>query len=491
MAERKKVQKINPKQRVKYKPPKTENSKKNANKSVHSGSKQTKTTTKSAKKKNTATQHIEMTSSFNNTDALNSAKHNNEQNIKHRQNITSRKPAVKKTPVKSKKASELRVVNRKAKPNAPNLSVVIGNKIKTQRKKMANYLVILVVIGSIIAFCASAPTGPIEKITNSFAVIGRGSNPALLSGTSVKSLKTENNKLFVVSDTHFDGFSASGNQFLSYQHNFSNPVLETSQQRTLLYNRESTGFIIANNSNKIFEQNLEHPIFCADIADCGSVAFATKASGYSAQVQVYSRGMKQKFTWFLVNGLISDVALSNNGKYLAVSVLKVSGGVFTSVIYCFKTNSESPLFTIERSGESVVSLETISHNCFAYVSNDRVSFINWKKGVLTSADAENFSPSFFKADDSNIIGVFGEAAQSKIVTFNKKGRKKFEFEYNGLIDDIAFSKNNIYIMRSNQVFRLDTLGNEVKTHSLNQKPHFIAAVKDNIYCVDNLHLTAY
>lgn len=483
------MQKINPRQRVKYTPTVTEKNKKNTKKAVHAINKQPKNTVKHSNKRDT-TQRINMTPSQDAAKKLNNPT-KNERKAKTNYNTLGYNSAASKSFAKKGKDSSLKIVKHKPKKIGPNLSVVLGNKLKAQRKKMVYYLVSLAVVGSLIAFCASSPTGPIERITNSFAVIGGSSNPASLSGTGVKALKTANNRLFVVSDTHFDAFSASGKQFLSYQHNFSNPVLEVSHERTLVYNRESTGFVIANNSDKIFEQNLEYAIFCADIADCGSVAFATKASGYSAQVQVFARGMKQKFTWYLVDGLISDVALSDNGKYLAVSVLNVSGGVFTSVIYCFKTNSEIPLFTIERSGESVVSLETVSRNCFAYVSEDKISFINWKNGAITTADADNLSPSFLKTHSNGVLGVFSEAARSKIIGFNKKGIKKFEFEYNGLIDDIAFSKNKIYIMRSNQVFQLDIEGNELKTNSLNLKPHFITAVKDKVYCVDNLQITSY
>lgn len=491
MAERKKVKKISPKQRVKYKPPVDKIQNKKVDKRVSralnnkdalkSAPKQIKMTpevrSEVFERKSDVTQHrTQPKKSFKN---IQTAKQRTNQN---------KKTVTKKTPTSNRPLS---VVRGKKSFTGPNLSVVLGNKLKAQRKRLVYYIISLIIIGSVLVFSAVSPTGPIEKITNSFALLGGGKNPASLNGTSVKSVKTANDKIFVLTDSHLDCFTKTGNEFLSYQHNFSNPVLEVSSERSLVYNRESTSFIVANNSDKIFEKNLEFSIFCADISDSGSVAFATKSSGYAAQVQVFAKNMKQTFSWYLVDGLISDIALSNNGKYLAVSVLKVNNGAFNSSIYCFKTDSEQPIFTIEKTKEPIVSLETISKNYFSFVSQNGVSFVNFKNGTVQKDDADASLPTYLKADKKGALAVFGNTSNVEIVRFNKKGEKVFEFVHNGLIDDIAYSNGIVYIMRSNSIFSYDTEGNEIKTVVLEQKPQHIVSIDKKVFVVDNLNLSKH
>ncbi len=488
MAERKKVKKINPKQRVKYKPP----VKSDANNSGSHLKKDTKNVVKTPAPKPIKMESETQPKAVKKTSAPTSRITTQPQKRVSQKTSTNanktNRSATKKQPVSRK---PLEVVKTKKTAQCPNLSVVLGNKLKLQRKRLVYYIATLVVIGLITSFCTASPTGLIEKVTNSIALLGGGDNPSKLNGTNVLSAKTDNKKIFVLSDTHLDCFAKNGHQFLSYQHNFSSPVLEVSKERSLLYNRESTSFIVANNSVKIVEKNLEFSIFCADISDSGSIAFATKSSGYAAQVQVFSKKMKQIFSWYLVDGLISDIELSNNGDYLVVSVLKVSGGEFNSVVHCFKTNSEQPLFTLERKGEAIISLETVSNKMFSLVSQNGVSFVDFKKGNVKKIETYDTTPTFFKVDDKGALATFGNTSNVKVVYLNKKGEPDFEFTYNGLIDDISYSDGVINIIRSNSVFSYDTTGKEIDMVTTQQKPHYILSLDKKVFVVDNLNLTAY
>lgn len=494
MAERKKVQKINPRQKPKTgaagRPKSKPNPVKSSAKAPKAGG--AKPTT-APRKPRPATEQIAMTASHptgKTAPAKKNAASSGRASTQRSAHSATRPPRSTDRPASQhgKATAPLRPVKRPDHAPGPNLSVVLGNKLKAQRKRLITYVGTLAVIGAIVAFCVSSPTGPFERITNSFAVLGGGDYPAAISGTGVRALRQDNGKSFVLSNSHLCGYNAAGKEFLNIQHNFSNPVLEVSHERTLVYNRESTGFLIANNSDILFEQNLEFPIYTADIADNGSVAFATKSSGYAAQVQVFARGMKQKFTWYLVEGLISDVTLSENGKYLAVSVLKVKDGNFSSQVYCFRINKEEPLFTLEQNGASVVALETVSADRFAYLSKDALTFVDWKTGAETKADSDGRAPTFFRVGAAGTFGVFGEAAQSLIVKYDRKGRSLKQVEYHGLLDDIAVSDDYVYILRGNQIIVLDWQGDELGSILLDQKPFYLAAMKQSVYSVDNLSL---
>ena len=365
-------------------------------------------------------------------------------------------------------------------------SVVKGNKIALQKKRVVSICVIFIVILSVLIFCLTSSTGPIERITNALALVGNGELPTILPGTNVVSFKTVNQKAYALTNSHLCGYTYSGKKFLEVQHGFSNPVLETSKERILIYNRESNKFIIANNSNTVFEQSLEQTIFCADIADNGSVAFVTDSPTYAAQVTVYNKNMKQYYSWYLADGLVTDIALSPSGKYITVSALKINGGLFVSEIYCLDTDKAEPIFTKELKDLSVLSMESISSSCFAYISNKNVTFLNWKSGEKISDSSEFLSPSYFDVKDGYILATFGEANRSNIVLYNKSGENKHQLVFNGIIDDISVFEEQIYVLSGSQIHILDFLGDVKEIINLESKPDYILGAAKGIISINNI-----
>lgn len=365
-------------------------------------------------------------------------------------------------------------------------SVVKGNKPALQKKRLISVCVTFIVLLSVFIFCVTSPTGPIERITNAFSLIGGGELPTTLSGTNVLSFKNSNQKAYALTNSHLCGYTYSGKEFLEIQHGFSNPVLETSKERVLVYNRESNKFIIANNSNTVFEQTVDQTIFCADIADNGSVVFVTASPTYAAQITVYNKNMKQYYTWYLAEGLVTDITLSDNGRYIAVSTLNISGGLFVSKVYCLDTEEQEPIFTKELSDESVLTVESISSACFAYISNKNITFLNWKSGEKISDSSGFLSPSYFDIQDGYILTTFSEANRFDIVLYNKSGEKKHQLVFNGIIDDISVFDELIYILSGSQIHILDFSGDVKEIINLESKPDYILGVEKGIISINNI-----
>ena len=349
---------------------------------------------------------------------------------------------------------------------------------------MANMLHIIKSFYATLIFCLTSPTGPVEKISNAFELIGSGDYPATLAGTKITSLSSVDNKLYALTNSHLNAYTFSGKNFLQIQHNFNNPVLDVSKERVLIYNRESNKILISNNSGTLFENNLEKPIFCADISDSGCVAFACESASYSAQVLVFDKKMKQYYTWYLADGLISDVTLSNNGKYLAVAVLKVKNGAFYTEICCLDTDEKEPIFVKELADEIVYQIEATSSSNFVYTSNKKVSFIKWKTGEIVNANSFN-APTYFNKVSKYHLAIFGEANHSDILLFNSSGKILHQFEHNGIIDDISVFDDRVYVLSGNKITYFDFDSTTKNTINLENDISYILGVDGGVLGVNN------
>lgn len=369
-----------------------------------------------------------------------------------------------------------------------NLGIILGKREEQRRKRLITYLIVLPFVMAVLIFCLTTPTGPIEAITNSIATIGSGSFPKAVIGSKTVSVKTEDDRAFLLTDTHIIGYTASGKTMFEHQHNFSSPVLETSSTRSLVYNRESADYVVHNNSQLIYEKKASKPIFCADISNDGSIALVTEAEKYAAKVEVFSSDLKSKFVWYLVDGLISDVAISNNGRKIAIAVLKAKDGAFTSEIICFNIGSETPLFTILKSGTHVLKLETVSSSQFSYVTGEEISYVKWKDGTETSLSEGGFAPAFYKIHGNKIVAVFGKNTSCAVNIYDKKGKKIGGFNYTSLIDDVAISNKRVYLLKSTNLYEFDFEGNLLDTKVSEQALNFISATNSGVLAADNLSL---
>lgn len=370
-----------------------------------------------------------------------------------------------------------------------NWSILMGKKKEAQRKRLATLFVAFPLVLALLLFVFLTPTGPIEAITNSFAVIGAGKFPKSISGDTALSLKTEKNNAFVLTNTHIMGYTSAGKELYEHQHNFSSPVLETSSTRALIFNRGSTGYTVLNNSGTVFEKELDRAIMCADISENGNIAFATESKKYSAQVDVYSRRMKHRFSWYTVSGLISDIALSKNGKFVAVAVLKAKNGNFESEIHCFNTKSGKTLFTTNIEGTPIFQIENISNRYFSYTTKKGVCFVNWRNGEEKRFEETDLAPTFFKKYKNYSLAVFGENTSSTIKVIDKVGKEKAKLVYNGLIDDAVICNKNIYLLKGSKIFVLNFQGEIINTLSTEQTQNFLSATQKGIFVSDNLNLS--
>lgn len=454
LADRKKVQKIKSKRTVKFKP--TNNEKVSSKKTV---------------KKETQT--IKMSTEWPKS-TISSNKRNG----------SSVKRVPKKNINSSNKNHEVKTIQKRK--NIP-YSVIRGKKGEIKKKRLVTLCISFILILSFFVFYITSPTGPVERITNGFELFGSGKYPTVLSGTKVLSLQTVNNKFFALTNSHLCGYTYSGKNFILLQHNFSNPVLEVSEERTLVYNRESNKFIIANNSGSVFEENLEESIFCADISYNGSVAFACNSTSYASQICVFNKNLKQYYTWYLADGLVSDIALSNNGKYIALAVLKVKNGLFSTEIYCLDTSKKEPIYTKELIDETVLKIESVSSSNFVYTSNKKVVFLKWKTGETINSN--NFgSPTYFSKISKYNLALYGEANRSDIVLFNASGKTKHQFEYNGIIDDISIFDKKIYVLSGNKVEYFDFSNSDKSTVNLDIKSDYILGTKNGLLSFENINL---
>ena len=230
------------------------------------------------------------------------------------------------------------------------------------------------------------PVGVLEYLGTSLSTVGTGKYPLSLYGGDALQVTEKSNTYLVLSETHVDIFNNHGKSVFSEQHGFLQPVLKTSDVRNIVYDQGGKSLKLFNNDKMLNSKKYNNEIISVGIAKNGTYAVATRSDGYQSQIIVTDKNEKKVFEWYCADETINNVALTNNGKTLIISALKVENGAFKSTVYVLDYNLASPLYTFQYE-DVIVSIEANGNNKAILAFSDKIEFLNLKNGkTVTSKD---------------------------------------------------------------------------------------------------------
>ena len=406
---------------------------------------------------------------------------------KYRKKISGKKPPKKKMAKDSdynyniNKSTEFKIIN--------------GKKNESKIKAMFSLLISVIIILSLVAMNYLSPTGIVETIQNSYALMGDGILPRTLEGNNFYNMVSENGNINIISDTYYESYNSSGKQLVVSQHGFANPEIEVSAARTLVFDRGGTGAKIYNYTGLIFNKNLDNTIYSADIARNGTCAFVTSSRGYAAQVDVVDKNFNSVFTWYSSDNLLSDVAISENGKRIAVCELFAKDGSYMSRVSVFNYNDAVAEFSFEFQNVAITSLQSFGNDSFLAISDGAISLINWDKAVKNDIDFDGSVKAFNSHNDEKFAFVHGRINNSisnDISIFDDSGKIINNFSVNAVIKDIALCDDVIYCLTENTILCFTLDGKLANTIDCGYNALLVSDIGNNMVAtISQSELTTY
>ena len=340
------------------------------------------------------------------------------------------------------------------------LKIVKGRKLEQQRKVKIGASAIGFIIILLIIFELSLPIGINDSLENFFAKMGSGSYPIDSYGTTLNDVKTAKGYYYVLTDSKMTAYNSSGKEMVSFAHGYEKPVMKKSATRVLVFEQGGKNGAIFNLSGEKSKIKLENEIITANISRSGVYAVATKSEQYASAVSVYDINNTLIYEWYSAEDIVNNVAVSPNGKKIAVSTINAVGGEFVSKVIVLEFDSATPVYSKDYKGNVIYSIETSHNSGFWCVFQNSVNFVKWSNFESKEYNTE-YSLSRFVADSGGAVAVFnrsGDKTDSKIIYFSKTGIKKNEFDFSGEISDISVHGSHIYCISDNNVFLFSKKG---------------------------------
>ena len=361
-------------------------------------------------------------------------------------------------------------------------------RAKRNIKNLSFILVVLVIAGLIYLSRDAwldffdgilARSNPTSTVQNDGTLLG-GNYPIDISKKTHTSIGKMSRNWTLFADTTFYVYDASGDIVYSEQAPYSNPIIEETDKRTLVYDQGGYNFMVAGPRDSVYTKRLTDQILLGAVGPDGSVAIVTVNEKYASYLTIYDKSGSEIYRW--ADGtMITAVTLAENGKGCLISSTYARGGTFRSVVTRLDFSSTEVAM-------QTVPLETLGfevaycHGGFWLLGRDRIYRLNNDGGVeLNYSYDYELTDYYISGDIAALVfeGVGGSGGRVSILNASND-----EICYESLdsdVNDVYATDRAVYLLMTSRIDALDISGNVLATAPTDTVYRSFTVIGDNIY----------
>ena len=346
-----------------------------------------------------------------------------------------------------------------------NMKVVRGKKLKTKYRFKVFFAVVIIVALVLVLCEALTPAGVFETLSTFGATIGSGSYPTELDGLNTTNVVSKGSYYYVLTNSKIEAYSTGGKRIFSHTHGFEKPIIKASKTRALVFGQNSDEALIFTLKGLKSTVKTEDKIKNAAIGDDGTYAFITTADNYSAKVTVYRKNNKLLYEWFSSQDLINNVAVSANGKKIAVSAISSDVSDYNSRLLVLNFGSSKPEFEKNYDNTLIYGIDSSFISGFSVLTANKHDFIKWSNSKINEYE-NDYSTAMFRTGNSGMAVLYNrenDKTDNRIAIFNKQGKLKQEIKFKGIITDFALKDGLIYALCDSKIYALSKEGKILKS----------------------------
>ena len=359
--------------------------------------------------------------------------------------------------VKSFVASQRRKKKRKTQEEKE-FQIVLGTKHK---RLLWGLGIVSLLLVAVIVINTLVPISITEYMENLFAGKGTGDGfPVAISPSNTNYIVPVGSDIAFLGDSSLILYKSNGKVLFERQHGYSSPGIVSCSSRVMVFDRGGKQLRIENRAKTVITKETEGNITTAAMADNGTFAVVTRGMNYISEVTAYNAKGEQLFVWHSAGRQVWGVALSDNGRYMAVSTLTVENGQEVTGIVFFDLKKETPLWEETYQGSSFYSIDVKDDVVMALLS-DRISVIT-VDGVRVDEVFEGGSVTCF--DNRNnfglvvVLGMYQDSNNNRLLVLTPEMTKLCQLELDQEIKGVSAKGNTLSLLASQKVLFFTTEG---------------------------------
>ena len=266
------------------------------------------------------------------------------------------------------------------------------------------------------------------------------------AGDDVLKVEAIGNRVFVLSEDGSLVLDRKAGELFKYQLSNAKSKVTSFNGRALIYSNGSQNVIMQSKTEELGSIKEDGAVITAAIAKNGWFATTYASEGKHSVLTVYNNKFEKEFIWQCANERINAIALSPDGKSVAVSAMGVENAEIYSRLMIFNTKETEPVYDAKISSTLFLKLYFSSNETVVAVGDNK-TLVTGKDGAVKNEIiyAEN-SFSLSAADESGNVAIccseFG-GARSDITVFKKDGTKACSIIVDGEPTALDISSNKV------------------------------------------------
>ncbi|MEI6579282.1 MAG: DUF5711 family protein, partial [Eubacteriales bacterium] len=289
-----------------------------------------------------------------------------------------------------------------------------------------------------------------------FSAFSQGDGfPYKITETNIIAMDMVGSNILILGEDSAKVINSTAKETLSNQNVFSNPAIDTRNGRTIVFDRASGRFKVLSRSSVLFEKDIGQNILAAAIGKKGNFAVASESKKAQSELIVFNSYKNQVFVWNCALERISAIALSDNGKSIAVAVIGAKNGEIYSRLLVFDFDKSEPTISLDYPETALIRVKFTNKGMAIAVGDKLFSAINLetknKQDVLFGSSTLQRLFMFENGKTALTLAPFGNKAQCELKVYGLSGELLFSKSLGTEAVWVACDKNYTSVLLRGEV----------------------------------------
>lgn len=292
--------------------------------------------------------------------------------------------------------------------------------------------------------------------------------PISFGNSLIEDAVSANTCIFVLTHDAVACISNTGKITFTYALSFSDPVMKSSSDYAIVYDRQGSEFLVFNTKGLYFEGKSDEKgkILTADVSNDGKAVIASRRTGSASALAVYKKDAGSVFAWACAKEHILCVDISKNGKNVVCAAIGSTGGEIYTKCYVFNIDAKETiaeqLFKSSTPTDCIIESSKIHLVC-----TDKTAVFDYTEENPKPIQYDFDSTVMKRACDTNgnvavitkKIDSFGE---NELTFYNSYNKPLYSLTLSQKICDLKVSGTTAYVLTASKLLIINAKGNITK-----------------------------
>ncbi len=312
--------------------------------------------------------------------------------------------------------------------------------------------------------------------------------PCSLEDYDAREVLSIGNRIMVVDENATYTLNSKAGTLFECRTDFASAKVISNNGRALVYSPVSNTAILQSKTERLGEVKESGGILTAALAKNGAVATSCSTEDSESILSVYNNRFELEFRWNCSKERISAIALSDNGKRVALSAIGAKNAEIYSRFIIFNTKEQEAVADIRLNGTMIMKIVYTDNGAIIAVGDNKTIVYNSNGEQVAeypyAEDRVAFIKSDYKGNTAVCITQFG-GTQSTVSMFNNDGEKTCDIVIDGIPTDVEIYKNRIYTVQGSVVTKYSDKGEVKSTVQAKNTVSDLILCKTKVYTLEN------